>query len=285
MMNSESHVFVFGGNRFVGKKLVERLVSDGITVTCFNRSGTAPDGAMVIQGDRNNLEDLQKIDYTYVTHIVDMCLFNGSQYELVRPLLPQNVHYIFMSSAAVYPHYTIQSTEGMYVLNGNHVFGYYGANKIICEMMIQQDSLIRHFTILRPPYIIGKGNHRDRIQYFINDLQKNGCVHHPSYRMIDNLISYVSANDVVKTILFVMSDFKSRDQIYNVSAGSTSIGNFAETISKVFNKKGRFSFGDVTLNDYPFSDTNLSIDSKKLHQRMKYDFQSLDEIVQEFYNE
>ena len=38
-------ILVIGGNRFVGKKLVTRLVNDSHKVTVLNRSGTGPEGA------------------------------------------------------------------------------------------------------------------------------------------------------------------------------------------------------------------------------------------------
>ena len=53
-------ILVFGGNRFVGKHLVEELLEQGYNVDMFNRSATGPDYVMetcegnIIQGDRNN---------------------------------------------------------------------------------------------------------------------------------------------------------------------------------------------------------------------------------------
>ncbi|MBS1721500.1 MAG: NAD-dependent epimerase/dehydratase family protein [Armatimonadetes bacterium] len=45
-------VLVIGGNRFMGKVLVEDLVRDGHGVTTLCRSGKAPEGASALQGDR-----------------------------------------------------------------------------------------------------------------------------------------------------------------------------------------------------------------------------------------
>ena len=55
-------VLVFGGNRFVGNALIEKLLDQGYNVDMFNRSGTGPDYVMetceanIIQGDRNIME-------------------------------------------------------------------------------------------------------------------------------------------------------------------------------------------------------------------------------------
>ena len=56
-------VLIIGGNRFVGKQLSEVLV-DKYRVDVFNRSGTSSDDRIsVIQGDRNNKQDIDKIDF------------------------------------------------------------------------------------------------------------------------------------------------------------------------------------------------------------------------------
>ena len=57
-------LFVFGGNRFMGKLLVKELIKLGFrNVTLFNRSGTGPSGTNIIQGDRNNPKDIKKINF------------------------------------------------------------------------------------------------------------------------------------------------------------------------------------------------------------------------------
>ena len=74
-LEQRKNVLVFGGNRFVGKALVPKLLEQGYNVDVFNRSGTGPDGVNIIQGDRNKSEDIDKIDFDAYGCIVDMCLF------------------------------------------------------------------------------------------------------------------------------------------------------------------------------------------------------------------
>ena len=57
-------ILIFGGNRFVGELISQRLKSLEFNVDVFNRSGTRADyGINIIQGDRNNQEDINKIDF------------------------------------------------------------------------------------------------------------------------------------------------------------------------------------------------------------------------------
>ena len=45
-LEQRKKVLVFGGNRFVGKALIEKLLDQGYNVDMFNRSGTGPDYVM-----------------------------------------------------------------------------------------------------------------------------------------------------------------------------------------------------------------------------------------------
>ena len=46
----------------MGKLLAKKLVELDLNVTVFNRSGTGPSGVNIIKGDRNNIEDIKKIN-------------------------------------------------------------------------------------------------------------------------------------------------------------------------------------------------------------------------------
>ena len=94
-------ILVIGGNRFVGKKLVTRLLDESHQVTVLNRSGTGPKKASIIKFDRNNKDDYNLINFQSYDCIVDMCLFKLEQFELIKDSIPVNTNYIFVSSGAV----------------------------------------------------------------------------------------------------------------------------------------------------------------------------------------
>ena len=94
-------ILILGGNRFVGKLLAEKLLNHH-HVTLFNRKGTGPGNCKIIKGDRNNIEDLKKLNFHEYDCIVDMCLYLPSQFKLMEPLLNKKVNYIFISSGAAY---------------------------------------------------------------------------------------------------------------------------------------------------------------------------------------
>ena len=63
-------ILVIGGNRFVGKKLVTKLLNQSHKVTVLNRSGSGPNGSKKIKFDRNIEEHYDYIDFN--KYIIDV---------------------------------------------------------------------------------------------------------------------------------------------------------------------------------------------------------------------
>ena len=184
-------ILVLGGNRFVGKAFVKRTLSEYRYnfVDVFNRSGTGPDGSHIIQGDRNNREDLEKIEWSKYDAIVDMCLFSPEQYKLVSDLIPKETNYIFVSSA---------SADDRYLSS----IGSYGLDKKLVEDMIESDE--KNYKIIRPSYIVGKDNHRPRLGYYLNQLRINEPI--DVERDGTEIVNLVFVQDVVEIISKMIKD-------------------------------------------------------------------------------
>lgn len=147
-------ILIIGGNRFVGLQLSKALQSN-YQVTVFNRKGTGAEGVNIIQGDRNNENNIEKIPFSDFDVILDFCLFKPEQFELIKNKILSSTKYVFISSAAVY----------------YDAFGDYGKEKQGCEDLIKLT--LDNYLILRPPYIDGPGSHRPRIAFYLNQLLSN----------------------------------------------------------------------------------------------------------------
>jgi len=147
-------IFVFGGNRFVGKALVEKLIPDN-KVTLFNRTGTGPEGATIITGDRNDPSTINHINFNSYDLIIDFCLFKEEQFGKFADLVPWDTKYIFISSASV----------------GRKQWGEYGTDKEACELLVADK--FKNYKIIRPPYIDGENSHRARTAQIINQIENN----------------------------------------------------------------------------------------------------------------
>ena len=96
-------ILIIGGNRFVGKLVAKQLSKlDNISVTLINRSGTGPNNCVLIKCDRNTKEFKRQLKIIAPDIVIDMCLYNLTQYHSLEPLLKQlNLKkYIFISSIA-----------------------------------------------------------------------------------------------------------------------------------------------------------------------------------------
>ena len=198
-------VLIIGGNRFVGKLLAKSLLSLNIEVTVFNRKGTGPEGCLIIKGDRNNIKDLEQIDFTYFDCIVDMCLYNPGQFKLIEPLLDVKIPYIFISSGAAYKDPDIWPIDENNELLGMEAYGNYGVEKAEVEKLISESNL-KDYKILRPTYIVGKDNHNPRLGHYIKCLQNKETIHVAGNG--ENIISLVFAEDVVNLILLMITSDK-----------------------------------------------------------------------------
>ena len=198
-------VLIIGGNRFVGKLLAESLLKLNQEVTVFNRKGTGPEGCLIIKGDRNNIEDLEQINFTYFDCVVDMCLYNPGQFKLIEPLLNVKIPYIFISSGAAYKDPDIWPIDENNELLGMEAYGNYGVEKAEVEKLISKSNL-KDYKILRPTYIVGKGNHNPRLGHYIKCLQNKETIHVAGNG--ENIISLVFAEDVVNLILLMITSDK-----------------------------------------------------------------------------
>ena len=211
------NVLVFGGNRFVGKHLVEELLEQGYNVDMFNRSATGPDYVMdtcegnIIQGDRNKPEDLEKIDFTKYDCIVDMCLFFESQFDLIEHLIPNETNYIFVSSGAA---------DDRYIEH----YGDYGVDKKKVESRLEDSDI--NFKIVRPSYIVGKGNHRPRLGHYMNKI-----IHKEHIEIAGdgkNTINIVFVQDVVDCLEEIIFNFPA------VSLQQEVVGTNIEVIDLIY---------------------------------------------------
>ena len=200
-------VLVIGGNRFVGKKLVTRLVNDSHKVTVLNRSGTGPEGATKVKFDRNNKSDIDSFNFKGFDCIVDMCLFKLEQFNLMKDSISTHTNYIFVSSGAV-----------DYI--DTNSFGDYAVEKMEVEEALSQSYM--NYKIVRPSYIVGMGNHRPRLGYYISLLKNNEPIAVDGNG--DYPINLVFADDVVECLirLIMINSNRRTYKTYNI-CGDDSI--------------------------------------------------------------
>jgi len=251
-------ILVIGGNRFVGKRLVDLLV-DQHDVTILNRSGTGHDKAIKIKTDRDQWDgnDIEQFDY-----IVDMCLFDVNQFNKIKTRISEHTKYIFISSGAV-----------EYI----HAFGKYAEKKKIIESEIENSNL--NYTIIRPSYIDGIDNHRPRIEYYIKLLSSYQEVdikgNHSDYP-----INIVDVDDVALCIKRVIETKSSKPskKIYNACGDqSTTIDQIINIIKQKLDIQSHTMYNNST--DAPFINHPLEMDNRLIKRELGVHFKNIEVII------
>ena len=235
-------ILILGGNRFVGKLLAEKLIEKNEIVTVFNRKGTGPDGCRIIPGDRNKIEDLEKIKLETYDCIVDMCLYLPNKFKLMEPLLDKDVPYIFISSGAAYKDTDIWPIDENHKIKGMEVFGNYGKEKADVEKLLKQSNL-EYYKILRPTYIVGEKNHNPRLGHYIKAIKDNIPIEVAGNG--DNIINLVFAEDVINCITSIIYNdpyLNTYSPIeYNVSSDEfLTVNSLIKIIASELNSKSKY---------------------------------------------
>ena len=185
-------VLIFGGNRFIGKDVIRELLewSECDTIYVFNRTGLGHHKSKKIRciiGDRNVYKDLEQIPWKDIDYVVDMCLYEIHQFELISRYVKKK-KYTFMSSIA---------SQVDPVLSG---FEDYGRQKLLLEERIRKT--VWKNCIVRPTYVLsspGVRSHIARDQYFLD------CLYNDVPIQIDGdgkaELTFTFADDVVRTVL------------------------------------------------------------------------------------
>ena len=259
-------IVIIGGNRFVGKLIAQQLSSRPLTsITLINRTGTGPDNCTLIKCDRNTKQFKQQLKNIEADIVIDMCLYNLNQYQSIQPLLEQKnlKKYIFVSSIAS----KIKS------------FGKYGINKQLLESKIKRSTL--PYIILQPTYIIGQGDHSNRLSKYINNLLSNdelsieGAGH--------ELINFVDAKDVCNIICQLISSKLVRKE-YEIGCNEmTSLNDLVYRLNTIMDTSVAPKIKHHAT-DSPYADIRCIAANFKIKQDMNYSFINFNESLKQICN-
>lgn len=262
-------VLIIGGNRFVGKKLAEKLLDSSHDVTVINRSGSGPTNAKKLKFDRNIKSNIESFDFSQFDCIVDMCLFKPEQFDLIKDSIPSKTNYIFVSSGAV-----------DYI--DTNSFGDYAVEKSEVEKSLSQTDL--NYKIIRPSYIVGMGNHRPRLGYYISQLKDNKPI------AIDGNGNYpinlVFADDVVECLVNMIYDVNRTLETYTIAGDESITINELITFLKSKLIIDKHKTEDVTESLFP--NQSFEFDNTKIKNKYDIEFTDLKQGIKKYirkYNE
>jgi len=266
------NILVFGGNRFTGKLLVEKLFSEGHKITVINRRGIAPVSCNIIKCDRNDTKKLESlIQGIKFDCVIDMCLFNIDQAKASVKIFNNKIEkYIFISSVAVYNKSESFPIDEKSTLGLWPMFGSYGVDKLLVENYFES---IKDFPFinLRPTYIIGKDNHLNREGYYFDKILKGEAI--DIEKDGQAILSFVFVEDVADIIYEIIIKKVVLRESYNICNDEfITIKGFIFMICNILGKVPVFNKVNEMVS---FKNENCFFSNKKIKNDFKFEFKSL----------
>lgn len=262
-------VLIIGGNKFVGKRLAEKLVNNKHNVTLLNR-GNVDDGlgsnVERIRCDRNQGTQLVSlIQGRSWDIIVDQVCFNAIQALMACKVFEGKVsHYIFTSSDGVYPHKSCLREEDFdpttYSFDTQYPSTDYHEGKRQAESVFQTQASFPVISI-RFPLILDIADPTKRLHFHVERIMKQKEIYFPNLNAETSMVDADSASQVLYFLTTV--DFKG--PINAAAPQAITFKNFVEMIGKTLDITPRFATKADKENQSPYGlEKDLATDVSRL---------------------
>ncbi len=224
-------VLVFGGTRFIGRAIVERLLRDSHEVTLLNRGLSAdPFGTSVkrVVGDRRDPQAIRRAasrrDYDAA---VDITAYHESETSDVVTAFRERIgHLIHISTAAVYlirrgvlPPYREDDFSGPLAERrpGDESSWRYAEHKRRCEQVLERAWREHRFpsTSLRLPMVVGPHDYSRRTDAYLERLASSGPLILPEGGL--NAWGFLWVDDVADAVAASLANPTTFGRAYNLA--------------------------------------------------------------------
>jgi len=298
-------IIVTGGAGFIGKHLIEFLITKKNDITIFDNFSNSKEesiiylknqGVKIIKGDITKIQDINNAvkDQDIVIHLaakisVEESIESPSKtfqtnVEGTKNLLvaceKNNIKKIIISSsAAVYG----EGKAGIKLTEKSKMYPIspYGESKVMMENEIKVFGKNHNlnYVILRFFNIYGIGQSPEYagvITKFIKKIEMNK----PLEIFGDGMQTrdFISVNDVVNSIYHSIKNGK--NQTYNIASGnSITIKQLAKLIITLSKKELKINYNDAKKGDIRFSEADISLAKKELQYLPKYTLESIKNLL------
>ncbi|NMD72846.1 NAD-dependent epimerase/dehydratase family protein [Bacillus sp. DNRA2] len=234
-------VLVMGGTEFVGRAILNGLISKGYQVDFLTR-GIKEVSTLGYKKhyicDRKNESELKRyLSGNMYDYIFDISAYSRKDVEILLKSVNLSTikRYCFLSSGAVYTpnsNYLYENNER----GSNPNWGQYGLDKNEAEDYLFNLSKNNGFpmVIFRPSYIYGEGNNLYRESYFFHRILNNKLIPVPN---TGKKTQFIHIKDVVDIMLNSITNDKTVGEAYNLThPREFEWKEFVETIQKIISK-------------------------------------------------
>jgi 2'-hydroxyisoflavone reductase len=202
-------ILILGGTTYLGPYQIKRALERGHEVTIFNRGRTVPtlfpevfSKVEKLRGDRSG--DLESLKGREWDAVIDNSATDPKWVRDAALLLKDSVGlYLFTSSTGVYYPYlapAIDESTEVVTEHGPATGGAdaYGVNKSLSEIEARE-AFPDRAIIVRPHYIIGPGDPKDRLTYWVVRIDVGGEVLAPGDR--DDPVQLIDVRDLTEWMI------------------------------------------------------------------------------------
>lgn len=270
-------VLVMGGSYFIGKKIVEVLLSKNYKVSTLNRGSREVTDPRInnIISDRNDFTSMKNaLNELKFDYVVDVCGLNQTQMEILCASVDRSImkKFILISSSAVYD---IDNLEIPYsetdTVSENKIWTFYGTNKIESEEYLC--SFFKNtgidFIALRPPYVYGEDNYAQRESFVFEHIENDKPIILPNNG--ESKFQFIYSTDLAYTVESVLSKETKEHMVFNVGNTDTiSFKEWVEHCANIVGKKAKivpFDYQSHNRKDrefFPFFDYDNVLNTKKI---------------------
>lgn len=273
-------IFVIGGTRFFGKRLVNKLLEEGHEVTVATRGNTPiewGDEVFHVTMDRNDPEQLKKAiqDHQYDIVYDQVCFSPDEAKEAVEIFQGKVKKYVFTSTLSVYGlneepwneedfdphHYPIRY--------GNKDQFDYAEGKRLAEAVFFQEADFPVVAV-RIPIVMGTDDYTQRLWFHIEKIKQG----EPFFvRNLAAKMGYISSEESADFLKWIGSQTY-EGPINAIADGTISIGELITLIEQKANQKAILS-SDETKNPSPYSPAQSFYMSNKKAKELGFTFSHL----------
>jgi nucleoside-diphosphate-sugar epimerase len=277
---------ILGGTQFVGKRLVQLLVNEGVEVTIATR-GLTPDsfGNQVTRLIMNR-EDAESMDQAFMDKEWDVvfdqtCYSSQEASDSMKALNGKVKKYLFTSSQAVYDFGTNCTEESFNPMKFQPVLksrrdyiGYVGYQeaKRAAEAILFQNADFP-VTAVRFPIIIGKDDYTNRLNFHVEHVKEGKAmfIEHPNFRY-----SFIDSGEAAS---FLLSMAKS-DYHGSINPGSEEDISLSELNGLMEDLIGNKAILSVDGDPSPYNLPGSWSVNTSLAQSMGFSFTSLKRLLE-----
>lgn len=236
------NTLILGGSTFVGRRMVDLLVSSGDDVTVLNRGRTAsdlPDGVSRLVGDRTSTESMRNaLEGTQWDAVIDVSGFvmaaGGGEFEELLALLDGRVGaYVFVSSIMAYAPSGLMPWREDAPVTADPA-STYGGFKAHAERALLDLHAATGFpgSVARPAAIYGPDNniHDMETAMFLR-LRRGLPVLLPHEGLVTT--SYGHVDDLCRNLLEMAQLPAAVGEVVNITGGGASARAFTETLAAI----------------------------------------------------